>query len=447
MDDAHPDEDIGGMTTVRGAVVVVDPVSSGRNLRHAILRRGYATIYLITLTDEMLGGPMARFTVGLTDRSSQAGVDAIVRMPNCRDFAAIKRRLLDLPYRIRAVVPGSEIGVETADAIARRLELPSNDPMTMDARREKAAMKQMIVDEGLKSMSFKRCYSERDVELFIETYGLPVVVKTPRGGGTVQVHACRTCQEAAKAYRRVTTEPDFWGRVAQYSVIEELVSGQEYQVNAIGNGREIVITDIWITNKIQTAVADNVYYNEFLVQPGSAETAAVESYVARAAKAVGISRGPVHAEVRLHGGEPVLIEIASRFPGGNMPEMVRQCSGVDLYEMAIDAYVGNTRASAMPRFSELAAIVSCPAMHACSSGRILGLAEIRRLNCYLEDDGGDQHTRIPLVATTDLSNVLLTVWLRGPTRTALEEDASRVHCLFGVECEHGRDVVGQIATR
>ena len=52
------------------------------------------------------------------------------------------------------------------------------------------------------------------------------------------------------------------------------------------------------------------------------------SYAADVVRAVGITTGPFHCELRLSEGRPVLIEVAARLPGGKITELMEMVTGV-----------------------------------------------------------------------------------------------------------------------
>jgi biotin carboxylase len=55
--------------------------------------------------------------------------------------------------------------------------------------------------------------------------------------------------------------------------------------------------------------------------------------------AVGLVAGAAHVEFRLHGGCARLIEINPRLPGGQITELVRWCTGIDLVEKYLDFHL------------------------------------------------------------------------------------------------------------
>ncbi len=73
---------------------------------------------------------------------------------------------------------------------------------------------------------------------------------------------------------------------------------------------------------------------------GPEERAAVDSYVSDVCRALGVSLGPFHCELRLGGGEPVLIEIGARLAGDHICDLIELATGVSLPRIMLAAYAG-----------------------------------------------------------------------------------------------------------
>jgi biotin carboxylase len=71
-----------------------------------------------------------------------------------------------------------------------------------------------------------------------------------------------------------------------------------------------------------------------------ADSRPVELYVRRVAAALGLSLGVFHAEVRLSSRGPLLIEIAARMGGDNIPQLLELSRGVDLYDITLRCHLG-----------------------------------------------------------------------------------------------------------
>ncbi|HEV7555960.1 MAG TPA: ATP-grasp domain-containing protein, partial [Kofleriaceae bacterium] len=79
--------------------------------------------------------------------------------------------------------------------------------------------------------------------------------------------------------------------------------------------------------------AETIYVTPSSLPPAMQQ--AIEARVAEAAAAIGLSEGPVHAELRIGSGDPVIIEIAARSIGGLCGRALRFGAGISLEELII----------------------------------------------------------------------------------------------------------------
>jgi hypothetical protein len=84
---------------------------------------------------------------------------------------------------------------------------------------------------------------------------------------------------------------------------------------------------------------DGPYFEETIyVTPSRQPPAAIEAIeatAAAAAAALGLSEGPVHAELRVDGGRVTLLELAARSIGGHCSRALRFGAGVSLEEVIL----------------------------------------------------------------------------------------------------------------
>jgi hypothetical protein len=79
--------------------------------------------------------------------------------------------------------------------------------------------------------------------------------------------------------------------------------------------------------------AETIYVTPSLLSAATQQ--AVGARVAEAAAAIGLREGPVHAELRLGTGDPVVIEIAARSIGGLCGRSLRFGAGISLEELVL----------------------------------------------------------------------------------------------------------------
>jgi biotin carboxylase len=290
-------------------------------------------------------------------------------------------------------------------------------------------MKESLARAGCATGRFARCRSDSDIVNFFDaSRKRSIVVKAPAGGATHNVFRCHSVEEAKSAHFRVVSTADLWGQLSDYSVAEEYLVGKEYEVNVFANGSEVHVVDIWESEKRDIGSQRMLYFTERLVPRSAAEWNTLSEYAKKAAAAVGICIGPGHLEIILTEAGPRLIEVGSRLAGGRMPDIVSAYSNFDVYKSTVTAFI-NGRVE-IPNPVEMPgkfAIVSCPSVDRPPTKDTLVKAAslFSKLPSFVDLEISDTHE-----ATSDLTNVPLTVWLRSSDEENLEADIQRIHSTF-----------------
>jgi len=416
------------------SILIVDPFASGYPLVTASKRMGYKCTCLVTVPDTVLYGKdrelFEPFSIEM--REDNKSCNTIVRCFPEDSIEDVVDRLVMTGENFSAIIAGSEPGVDWADAIASRFSLPHNDLALVRARRDKACMKSRAQEHGLRVPAFRPCNSLEEIVFFAEQTGLPIILKPPSGGATVNVIKCETFQQASEAYSLISQSEDCWGHVSDRVIAEEYIGGVEYQVNLFADGNTIYVTDVWLTEKVDSTFASNLYYRDRLQLESSLILDAIHAYAIKCTSAVGVKLGPAHCEIKVDNNGPALIEIASRFGGGLMPQLLGEFSNFDPYEAIIDVFVrGQTTIPNNIEFRENLCIVSCPILESgsldtTSPNDLLPL--IKSLPSYYTHHANND----AVLPTTDLRNYPMFVWLANEDPQVIAVDAEAIHELFGV---------------
>src|SRR5690349_11894226 len=129
------------------AVVLVDPVSSGRFMKEYVPKSGHRLIGVFTITDDELK-KSGKF---IPYEEKVEYCDSVIFS---NDFDRIKSELAELPYKVVAVIAASEPGVELADQLADHLKLRGNSISSSLARRDKFETRRAIKSAGINGPAF-----------------------------------------------------------------------------------------------------------------------------------------------------------------------------------------------------------------------------------------------------------------------------------------------------
>jgi hypothetical protein len=224
-----------------------------------------------------------------------------------------------------------------AAAIATRLSLRGNSVAAAQAARDKHEQRTLLAAAGVPVPRFALHRVDEDPELLAARVRYPCVLKPLRlaaSRGVIRADGGPAFVAAFARLRRILAEPDAaaCGEPARRILIEEFVPGPETALEGVlGDGRLEVLA---LFDKPDPL--DGPYFEETIYLTPSRLPAATQRAIAdcaaRAAVALGLREGPVHAELRTNARGPWLIELAARPIGG-------RCSGALRFRSA-DATAG-----------------------------------------------------------------------------------------------------------
>jgi biotin carboxylase len=233
---------------------------------------------------------------------------------------------------IDAVIAVDEQGVMVAAEAAARLGFAHNPPAAVAATRHKAVMRRLVAAAGIPQPRFAVTDDPDD----IPDVGFPCVLKPVSLSASRGVIRADNPAAALSAARRVRAIVD--GPI----VVEEYVPGAEVALEGLLRNGTLEVLALF--DKPDPLVGP--YFEETIyVTPSrlpESDQARVRDLTARAAAAVGLVEGPVHAEVRLDGDQAWVIELAARSIGGLCGRALRFGAGISLEEIILRHALGRS---------------------------------------------------------------------------------------------------------
>jgi biotin carboxylase len=225
-----------------------------------------------------------------------------------------------------AVVAVDDQGVRTASLAAAELGLKTSDPDAVARTRDKAAMREALSRGGVPQPAWALVGAG-------ERPDFPVVVKPlslSASRGVIRADDEAQFEAAVARIRAMFDDPD-----AQPLLVESFVPGAEVAVEGLLRGGELEILAVFD----KPDPLEGPYFEETIyVTPSrlpEAMLAAVEEIASAAAAALGLTEGPVHAELRVDGDRVTLLELAARSIGGLCSRALRFGAGVSLEEVIL----------------------------------------------------------------------------------------------------------------
>lgn len=221
--------------------------------------------------------------------------------------------------RPRAVWPGSEYGVSTANELSRRLGLPHNDPSVAAARRHKDEMMRVLAAANIPTPWSRSVGGPREAEetaAGISTY--PVIVKPANSVGSDSCRICHSAEEVRSWCAYLADRENHMHESNSAVLVQEFLHGPQYIVNTVSVDGRHVLSDVWRYG-IDEVAGKPMIRDSLLLTGLEPEEESAVSYVLACLDALGVRNGAAHSEVRLTARGPLLVEVNSRLMGPVQP--------------------------------------------------------------------------------------------------------------------------------
>jgi biotin carboxylase len=241
-------------------------------------------------------------------------------------------------HPLDAVLAVDDGATEAAAAIAVALGLRHHPPVAVAAARDKLRCREVLAGAGLPQ---PRCWLLTDGEA-LEAPPFPCIVK-PRqlsaSQGVMRADDAGELRDALARLRALLAQPAVARVAGEGLLLEEYIPGPEVAVEALARDGAVEILEIFA----KPDMGEGPFFpEETYVAPvglDGEQRELVAATTARAAAALGLNEGAIHAELRLHDGKAWVIDIAGRSIGG-LCASVLSFKGVSLEELLLRHALG-----------------------------------------------------------------------------------------------------------
>lgn len=235
---------------------------------------------------------------------------------DCSDPASSAERVADIAATtpVDAIVAADDAGVEIAARASELIGLPASPVAAVRATLDKSVMRHRLGQGEVAQPAFE-VVDTGSVGDAAERLGFPVVTKPRTRSASVGVMRSDD-HEALSAAAALAARHQFEVDGTERFLIERFIGGPEISLEGL----------LWDGRLETLAIFDKpdqpdgpVFPETILVTPTSlpAETVSgVERTVGAATRALGLTQGPIHAELRIERGVPIVLEVAGRTIGG-----------------------------------------------------------------------------------------------------------------------------------
>jgi biotin carboxylase len=250
-----------------------------------------------------------------------------------------RRRPLD------AVVGVDDLTATAAAAIAERLGLRANPVAAVAAARNKYEMRQCLAAAGVPVPRFRRIALSEDPFTAARGVGFPCVLKPLALSASRGVIRANTVDQFIAAFRRIAAilrrdDVTVSGDAAAFLLAEQYIPGLEVALEGLleaGALRTLALFDK--PDPLEGPFFEETIYVTPSRLPDSVQHR-ISAVAADACAALGLTEGPVHAELRVNDDGPWVIEVAARSIGGLCSRALRFGTGMSLEELILRHALG-----------------------------------------------------------------------------------------------------------
>jgi hypothetical protein len=320
-----------------------------------------ATVVLATDRCHVLEDPWRDRAIPIRFEEPGASAQALARIGNFDGIVAVG----DRPTYIAALC-------------AETLGVPWHPPAAILACRNKHRARELFEAAGLLVPANFLVEAHADPENAAKRAPYPCVLK-PLGlsgsRGVIRADNPAGFITAFRRIRRILCEADT-GRESNTEAIqvEEFIPGREFALEGLMTGGQLRVLAIFD----KPDPLDGPFFEETIYvtpsrQPKPVQRA-IEMATTRAAAALGLWHGPIHAEMRVNEGGVWMLEIAARPIGGLCARVLRFSSGISLEELVVLHSVGKMP-EVLERANPASGVMMIPVPRAGILESVEGMAE------------------------------------------------------------------------
>jgi biotin carboxylase len=329
---------------------------------------------------------------------------------------------------LAAVVGVDDVTAPAAAAIAERLGLRASAPAAVTAARDKFQMRQCLAAAGVPVPRFRRIALEEAPLRAARGVEYPCVLKPLALSASRGVIRANTADQFVAAFERIRAllqrdDVSVSGDAARFLLAEEYVPGLEIALEGLLSGGALHTLALFD----KPDPLEGPFFEETIYVTPSRLPAAIQESIrtttAAACAALGLTEGPVHAELRLNDDGPWVLEVAARSIGGLCSRTLRFGTGMTLEEIIL-RHALDWPIATLERERQAAGVMMIPIPRAGRLEGVRGLDDAKAVP-LIEDVVVSAHVGQTLVPLPEGFQYLGFVFARGAAPADVE-DALRI---------------------
>jgi len=344
--------------------------------------------------------------------------------------AADAVRAFSADHPIQGVVGVDDDTAVVAAAIAERLKLKGNPVHAAEAARDKHAQRGRLAEAGVPIPKFALHALSEDPHRVARSVAYPCVLKPVRlsaSRGVIRADGPGGFVKAHARLKAILAAPDAaaCGEPARQYLVEEFIPGYEVALEGLLVNRRLHVLALFD----KPDPLDGPFFEETIYVTPSQVPAGLQTAITqcadRAARALGLAEGSIHAELRYNERGPWLIEMAARPIGGKCSAVLRFGEGDSLEEIILRHALGMPIPS-LERERQAAGVMMIPIPGGGTLKEVSGIADAKAVP-LIEDVQITAHPGERLVPFPEGSRYPGFIFARGETPTAVETALRDAH--------------------
>jgi biotin carboxylase len=331
---------------------------------------------------------------------------------------------------IDAVVPVDDLTTVVAAAISQRLGLKANSLPAVALARNKHAMRRCLAAAGVPVPRFRLVPLADDPAARAAEVEYPCVLKPLALSASRGVIRANDSREFVAAFHRIaaileSVKAPLPDEARQALLAEEFIPGREVALEGLLIGGTLHVLAIFD----KPDPLDGPFFEETiyvtpsrLAEPVQARLAAVTR---DACSALGLTEGPIHAELRLNERGPFVLEVAARSIGGLCSRTLTFGTGLSLEELILCHALGRPLES-LERERRAAGVMMVPIPRAGRLASVHGAAEAAAVD-GVEEVAITMHPGQEVVPLPEGWQYLGFIFARAETPVAVEHALRQAH--------------------
>ena len=339
---------------------------------------------------------------------------------------------------IDAVVPVDDLTTVVAAAISQRLGLKANALPAVTLARDKHAMRRCLAAAGVPVPRFRLVPLADDPVAAASAAEYPCVLKPLALSASRGVIRANDAREFVAAFRRIATildnvEAPLPDEARRALLVEEFIPGREVAVEGLLIGGTLHVLALFD----KPDPLDGPFFEETIYVTPSRLAETVQARIAAvtrdACAALGLTEGPIHAELRLNERGPFVLEVAARSIGGLCSRTLTFGTGLSLEELILCHALGRPLES-LERERRAAGVMMIPIPRAGRLASVHGTVEAAAVE-GVDEVAITMHPGQDVVPLPEGWQYLGFIFARAETPIAVEHALRQAHARLRFDIE------------